>query len=289
MKRIFSFIAVVVSCCVVSCNKHTELDFDAQLQKDIAIIDAYLASNNITATQDPSGLRYVVASVGTGLKPTLESTISVKYTARFIPSNDIFDQTKGITYIVNTLIRGWQIGIPLMTKGSKFTLYVPSGLAYGTTGTSAGVGPNANVSFDIELLDDDAQLAADIAAIDVFLLDSLHTDPDLIHNDPSGLRYVYSTQGTGSKAISTSVITATYTGRLLPTKKVFVQQTTAMQMGLSDLILGWQIGIPLIPAGSQVTLYLPSGLAYGPAGSSDGTTIPPNTNVAFDINLISTN
>lgn len=288
MKRIVLFVAVV-SCGIVSCNKHKELDFNAQLQKDIAIIDAFLASNNINATEDPSGLRYVITSVGTGLKPTLDGTISVKYTGRFLPTNDIFDHTtNGVVLAVNTLIEGWKIGVQLMTKGSKFTLYIPSGLAYGTSGAGSIVTPNANLIFEIELLDDDAQLAADIVAIDAYLLDSLHTDPDLINKDPSGLRYIYSTLGTGPKAISTSFISVTYTGKILPTQKVFTQTTTVQQLPLSGLIRGWQIGIPLMPTGSQVTLYLPSGLGYGPAGTPDGAVLP-NTNLIFDINLISTN
>ena len=287
MKRIILFIAFV-SCGIVSCNKHKELDFNAQLQKDIAIIDEFLATNHIDATKDPSGLRYVIDSVGTGLKPTLDGTISVKYTARFLPTNDIFDHSNGVVLTVNTLIEGWRIGVPLMTKGSKFTLYVPSGLAYGTAGASSVVTPNANLIFEIELLDDDAQLAADILAVDAFLQDSLHVDPDMIHKDPSGLRYVYAVQGTGPKAISTSLINVTYTGKIIPTQKVFTEAKTVQQLPLSGLILGWQIAIPLVPTGSQVTLYLPSGLGYGPSGSSDGT-VPPNTNLIFAINLISSN
>jgi len=287
MNRLVLFVAVV-SCGAVSCNKHHELDYNAQLQKDIAIIDKFLADNHIDATKDPSGLRYVVTTIGTGLKPTLDGTISVKYTARFLPTNDVFDHTtNGVVLEVNTLIDGWKIGVPLMTKGSKFTLYVPSGLGYGTSGAGTVVTPNANLIFEIELLDDDAQLAADVVAIDAFLQDSLHVDPDLIHKDPSGLRYVYSTIGTGPKAISTSFINVTYTGKILPSQKVFIPTTTA-QMQLSGLIRGWQIGIPLIPAGSQFTLYLPSGLGYGPSGSADGKVLP-DTNLIFDINLISTN
>jgi FKBP-type peptidyl-prolyl cis-trans isomerase len=290
MKRLL--FAAVVWCCVASCNKHTELDFNAQLQKDIATIDAFLANNNINATQDPSGLRYVITSVGTGIKPTPDATISARYTARFLPTNEIFDQkTDGAVFILNTLIVGWRIGVPLMTKGSKFTLYIPSGLAYGSSGAGTVVAPNANVSYEIELLDDDAQLVADVAAIDTYLRDSLNLNPDSIHKDPSGLRYVFALKGTGPKAISTSTITVKYTGKFLPPQKVFTSaasQSTASHWPLSGVIRGWQIGIPLIPEGSQVTLYLPSGLAYGPGGYPDGN-VPANTNVSFDINLISVN
>ena len=295
MKKIVFFVAVIISFSIVSCNKHSELDYNAQLQKDIAAIDAYLASKSITATQDPSGLRYVITSVGTGSKPTPDASVSVKYTARFLSTNQIFDQTtNGVVLTLSTLIEGWRIALPLMTKGSKFTLYIPSGLAYGSLGAGSSVPGNSNLIFEIELLDDDAQLASDLAAIDAFLLDSLHTNPDSIHKDPSGLRYVFTLKGTGAKPISTSTIGVTYTGKILSTQKVFIQQKTTTLLPLSSLILGWQVGIPLIPTGSQVTLYLPSGLAYGPSGTSDGSasvppTVPPNTNVIFDVNLISAN
>src|SRR5260221_6756216 len=295
MKRIVPFVAVVVLCCVVSCNKHTELDFNAQLQKDIAAIDSYLTTNNINATKDPSGIRYLISSVGSGLRPTVDATISVKYTARFLPSLDIFDETPttGVDLKLSDLIMGWKIALPLITKGSVFTLFIPSGLAYGNAGANGIVSANANVMYQIELLDDDARLVADVAAIDAFLRDSLHTNPDSIHTDPSGLRYVFTQKGTGPKAISTSTVIVKYTGKMLPSQKVFnseYEQSSVSQMPLPSLIRGWQIGIPLIPEGSQVTFYFPSRLAFGSTGRPDDTiVIPPNTNIIFDINLISAN
>ena len=124
MKKIVFFVAVV-SCGIVSCNKHSELDFNAQLQKDIATIDAYLASNNINATKDPSGLRYVITSVGTGLKPTLDGRISVKYTARFLSTNQIFDQTtNGVVFAFKHLSPGLADRRALDDQGEQiYSLY----------------------------------------------------------------------------------------------------------------------------------------------------------------------
>ena len=67
----------------------------------------------------------------------------------------VFDQTaadKTFTYALTGLIKGWQIGIPLMKKGGKATFYVPSELGYG--GNDMGViPPNSILIFDIELID----------------------------------------------------------------------------------------------------------------------------------------
>ena len=54
---------------------------------------------------------------------------------------------------------------------------------------------------------------------------------------------------------------------------------------LSGLILGWQIAFPKFPAGTSATLYVPSGLAYGTAGSSPK--ISPNAVLVFEVTLTS--
>jgi FKBP-type peptidyl-prolyl cis-trans isomerase FkpA len=55
---------------------------------------------------------------------------------------------------------------------------------------------------------------------------------------------------------------------------------------LAGFIEGWKEGIPLFGAGGSGTLFIPSGLAYGITGSNGGS-IPPNTVIIFDIELIS--
>jgi FKBP-type peptidyl-prolyl cis-trans isomerase FkpA/FKBP-type peptidyl-prolyl cis-trans isomerase FklB len=52
---------------------------------------------------------------------------------------------------------------------------------------------------------------------------------------------------------------------------------------LSGLIQGWQIGFQLLGQGSIATLYIPSGLGYGPSGSGP---IPANANLIFDVSLV---
>jgi FKBP-type peptidyl-prolyl cis-trans isomerase FkpA len=84
--------------------------------------------------------------------------VTVKYTGKFLnegvaPANsDIFDQaTTPVTFDLAALIAGWQIGFQLLPKGSKATLYIPSGLAYGKGGNS--IPGNANLFFEVELID----------------------------------------------------------------------------------------------------------------------------------------
>ena len=136
-----------------SCLKSTDvISFEEQLKIDVEAIDKYLTSNNIIAQQDPSGLRYVVIKEGAGVKPSLSSTIQVTYVGKLMSNGNTFDQTTTpVSFKLSQLILGWQIGFQLLPAGSKATLYIPSGLAYGPYG-SGSIPGNANLIFDVELL-----------------------------------------------------------------------------------------------------------------------------------------
>ena len=159
MRSVFFFfclLAVVASCA----DEPVVLSDEEQLQKDIEIIDAWFVANGITAHTDPSGLRYTITVMGTGVKPKLTNKVSVKYSGKFLkegvsPANSVvFDQAAtAVTFNLSQLIQGWQIGFQLLPKGSKATLYIPSGLAYGKNGAGNSIPANANLFFDVELTD----------------------------------------------------------------------------------------------------------------------------------------
>ena len=156
MKKVFFILCLLVI--VAGCKDDAVQLSDAeQLQKDIEIIDKYLSDNSITATVDPSGLRYVVTTPGTGVKPALSSPIKVKYVGKLFDKT-IFDQgnlapTISFKCRVQDFIKGWQIGMPLLNEGAKAVFYIPSGLGYGKGGAGSSIPPNANLIFEIELID----------------------------------------------------------------------------------------------------------------------------------------
>jgi FKBP-type peptidyl-prolyl cis-trans isomerase FkpA len=153
MKKINLLLFVIVLVSAGCSNTDEPLSFEEQLQKDTEAIDAYLATNNITALQDPSGLRYVITSQGAGVKPTLSNSIKVKYKGTLLSNGQIFDQANSaVVFKLNSLITGWKIGFQLLPAGSKATLYIPSGLAYGT-GSVGSIPPNSNLIFEVELFE----------------------------------------------------------------------------------------------------------------------------------------
>jgi FKBP-type peptidyl-prolyl cis-trans isomerase len=123
------------------------------------------------------------------------------------------------------------------------------------------------------------QLAGDVAAISAYLAANGITAIE----DPSGMRYAVTHEGTGAKPCLESTITFKYKGMLLD-GSVFDENTTGLTYPLKQLILGWQIVLPKLQAGTKATLYIPSGYGYGP---NELPGIPANSNLIFEIELVS--
>ena len=123
---------------------------------EVTQLQAYLTTNNITATQHSSGIFYVINNPGEGVVPVACSAVMVKYVGR-LTTGTVFDNSNinnpnGLTFTLGQLIAGWQIGIPLIKKGGSITLYIPPSLGYGSSGSGSAVPPNANLIFEIELV-----------------------------------------------------------------------------------------------------------------------------------------
>ena len=141
---------------LVSCKKEN-LTFQEQLDIDVAIIETYLADNNITALSDQN-VYYVIDEEGTGSTyPNSGSLVSMGYSGKVMNGDgsifDSADSTNPLKTQLTNLITGWQIGIPKFKKEGKGTLYIPSGYAYGVFGSGNAIPGNSVLIFDIELLD----------------------------------------------------------------------------------------------------------------------------------------
>jgi FKBP-type peptidyl-prolyl cis-trans isomerase FkpA len=123
------------------------------LNQDTKDINQYLSDAKLTASQDTSGLQYIIHSSGKGKKPSLESCVEVKYKGRFLKTGEVFDQADKIAFPLNGVISGWKLGIPMLGKGDSATFYIPSKLAYGPQGWAGAIPPDAILIFDVTLLD----------------------------------------------------------------------------------------------------------------------------------------
>jgi FKBP-type peptidyl-prolyl cis-trans isomerase len=134
-----------------------------KLAADTVAIDNYLTAQNIqNVFRDSTGLRYVITNATSGQTPTWFDRVSIKYSIKLL-SNDtriVFEDdilpSSGFYSRVIDYIHGMKVGLSKLSVGSKATLYIPSGLGYGTkdatnsSGTTV-VPANSNLIVDIEL------------------------------------------------------------------------------------------------------------------------------------------
>jgi FKBP-type peptidyl-prolyl cis-trans isomerase len=130
---------------------------------------------NANGIATASGLRYKITSKGSGKKPTMGTTVYIHY-AGFLENGQLFDTSyeevaktfgtfeptraaqNGYTPIESIIgnlrfIPGFNEGVELMHFGDKAIFYIPSHLGYGEQGAGDLIPPNANIVFEIELLE----------------------------------------------------------------------------------------------------------------------------------------
>lgn len=102
----------------------------------------------------PSGLQYKILKAGEGKKPTEADTVECHYTGTLINGSE-FDSSyrrgEPVTFKVTSVIPGWREALKLMPVGSKWQIFIPPELAYGTR-ESGRIPANSTLIFEVELL-----------------------------------------------------------------------------------------------------------------------------------------
>jgi len=104
----------------------------------------------------PSGVHYIVIEKGAGNRPNPKDTV-VFHAKGIFPDGTLFENTyqknQAITNVVSNLIPGLSETMQLIPEGSKWRIFIPSSLAYGSAGVTNTVPPHMALVFDIELLE----------------------------------------------------------------------------------------------------------------------------------------
>ena len=133
-----------------------EEDLKSQYESAIAEGDAFLAENakREEVVTLPSGLQYEVLTEGSGAIPTASDKVKVHYHGTLIDGT-VFDSSvergEPTSFGVTQVIAGWTEALQLMPVGSKWRLYVPYDLAYGSADRGE-IKPYSNLIFDVELI-----------------------------------------------------------------------------------------------------------------------------------------
>ena len=102
-----------------------------------------------------SGLQYKVITKGTGAIPTATQTVKVNYEGKLIDGT-VFDSSykrkQPATFGCGQVIKGWTEALTMMPVGSKWELYIPQTLGYGSRETGK-IKPFSTLVFTVELLE----------------------------------------------------------------------------------------------------------------------------------------
>lgn len=137
-------------------QKRQDEELKTQYADSIAAGDIFMAENakKEGVVTLPSGLQYEIVRAGNGPIPTETDRVKVHYHGTLIDGT-VFDSSvqrgEPATFGVNQVIPGWTEALKLMPVGSKWKLYIPYDLAYGSSNQGT-IKPFSNLIFDVELL-----------------------------------------------------------------------------------------------------------------------------------------
>ena len=101
-----------------------------------------------------SGLQYKILRAGTGAVPTDKDRVTVKYEGKMIDGT-VFDSSykrtpQTSTFGCTQVIKGWTEALTMMPVGSKWELYIPQELGYGSR-QAGQIKPYSTLIFTVEL------------------------------------------------------------------------------------------------------------------------------------------
>ena len=160
------FIAAVQKNTTLMNQKDADAYFKARVEADSKIKaealsaagKAWLAENakKPGVVSLPSGLQYKVITEGKGPKPTAQQEVTVKYEGHLIDGTE-FDSSykrnpQTTKFRCDQVIKGWTEALTLMPVGSKWELYIPQELGYGSRATG-NIPAYSTLIFTVELID----------------------------------------------------------------------------------------------------------------------------------------
>ena len=141
-----------------SCKKNSECTFKPPTTvapaSEITALQDYITAKGLSGsvTQHPNGFFYKIESEGSGATPSVCSNITVTYEGKLTNETKFDESTTGVSFVLGQLIRGWQLGIPLIKKGGSITLYLPPSLGYGSS-ANGSIPANSILIFEVGLVD----------------------------------------------------------------------------------------------------------------------------------------
>ena len=134
--------------------KQAEVKYAENKEAGIKFLQENAKKEGVKVTE--SGLQYKVIKAGKGAKPTKTSNVKVHYKGTLIDGTK-FDSSadhgkEPAQFRVDQVIKGWTEALTMMPVGSKWELYIPQELAYGSVDKGT-IKPFSTLVFEVELVE----------------------------------------------------------------------------------------------------------------------------------------
>lgn len=134
-------------------SERFEQEFGANKAEGIAFLDSIAKTEGVVKTE--SGLCYKVITAGKGAVPAKTDKVKVHYRGTLINGDEFdssYSRNEPTTFRADQVIAGWTEALTMMPVGSKWMLYIPQELAYGSRDMGQ-IKPFSTLVFEVELLE----------------------------------------------------------------------------------------------------------------------------------------
>ncbi len=220
---------------------------------------------------------------GNGKMPVKGDTVVAHYTGTLLDGTKFdssVDRGKPFEFKLGMgqVIKGWDDAFAQMKVGDKATITVPPELGYGPRAMGS-IPANSTLKFDVELVNVKAAPAAP---------KPFDTKGLTAQTTSTGLKYYMLQAGTGAKPTKGQSVKVHYSGFLTDgtmfDSSVERGEPIDFQLGVGQVIAGWDEGIALLSKGSKALLEIPYQLAYGEQGMPP--VIPAKSTLLFNVELV---
>lgn len=296
--KLLNYLSVVASLGLAACNVHSDTDAEtARRAQEDQRIAAFLETSGKTATKTTSGIYKVEISPGTGSNATGTDIIEISMQLNTFSGSPFFSDTAYVVTASNGLylpkvtgsIDGLVESALLLNKGESAEFYIPSYLFFGpSTGYYNNVLIEPNETIDALMKLKAIRTGDQQKTYEDQVIASILSDSTGFARTPDGVYKKVLVEGSGTDMpSSTSSVNITYTGTLLDGTKF--DSGTSAEFKPENMIPGLAEILQTMKKGETALIFVPSQLAYGPAGSVDSSSgfqdIPAFATLYFVITL----
>ncbi|OZI07531.1 hypothetical protein BWI93_14440 [Siphonobacter sp. BAB-5385] len=274
-------------------------DYQEKAEENDKQIQAYIASNGLSATKSPSGIYYQVGGTTSSRKPQVGEQVRYNFYLTQL-NNQIIDSTFKTRLATGT----WGLnfsgdngalleGLSMIGIGGSNIVLSPHSRAYGSQQYADSTGKvilpaYSAVRYDIKMV----RVLNEAEQIEEYITSK---QLKLTETTSEGLRYINITEGTGAQLTNGKSATVRYRGQLLNGTK-FDESPTAgvtFTVGVSTTIPGFNQALQKMKVGGKAIVIMPSSLGYGTRGrlneAQNAYTIQPYAPLLFELEILSAN